>query len=197
MSDHFQMLVDVDATPDQADEIIQLVLARFRSLGLITGDATPDCVLGGEGFRPGPAIPDLYQVVGKNDYRFWRAQISGVETKAGRSFNEWALGPSCNGFACPNCQASIEAFDDTFTDSFFSGIGEWFEQTGEGLVECPQCRKALPVTSWECSPPLGFGNARFFFWNWPPFDYPAWKIDVVKVVQEVTGHEIVKTHGHI
>jgi hypothetical protein len=62
MSDNFEMLVDVDATPQQAEGVSRAVLDRFRKLGLITGKLNSDCVLGGKGYRPGPAVADSYKL---------------------------------------------------------------------------------------------------------------------------------------
>lgn len=42
MSDSFEMLVDVEATPRQAKGVARAVLGRFRELGLIRGEANPD-----------------------------------------------------------------------------------------------------------------------------------------------------------
>src|SRR5438552_2820058 len=102
MSDNFEMLVDVDATPSQADGVARAVLDRFRNLGLISGDANADCVLGGTGYRPGNAVAELYKRR-KTECRFWELVNCGVEPHAGRGFNELALGPSCEGFVCRAC----------------------------------------------------------------------------------------------
>jgi hypothetical protein len=61
LSDNFVMLVDADATIEEAEEIKQRVLDRFRASGIIAGEANEECVLGGEGYRPGPAISQLYE----------------------------------------------------------------------------------------------------------------------------------------
>src|SRR5262249_6007545 len=128
MSDSFEMLVDVDATPSQADEVARAVLDRFRDLGLITGDANPDCVLGGVGYRAGQAVAELYKRR-KREIRFWELVTCGVEPHVGRGFNEWALGPSCEGFGCPACGAGIEPFDDAFGDAIGKAVGEWIDQS--------------------------------------------------------------------
>lgn len=196
MSDSFEMLVDVDATPSEADAVARAVLDRFRKLGLITGRANSGCVLEGIGYRPGPAVADSYKL-GKRECRFWDLVTCGVEPGVGRSFNECALGPSCEGFTCPACAGNIEPFDDAFGDAIGKAIGEWIDDSGPGLVRCPKCRKKRPICEWHCKPPFGFGNLFFRFWNWPPLDSPSWKVDIARIVREVTGHTVVKTHGHI
>lgn len=196
MSDRFEMLVDVDATPSQAEGVARAVLSRFRSLGLITGGASPDCVLGGAGYRPGHAVAGLYRRQA-GEVRFWELGICGVEPGVGRRMNEWALGPSCEGFVCPACGAGIEPVDGAFVDAIGNAVGEWMDESGRDLVSCPACRQKRAVTEWQCRPPFGFGNVSFRFWNWPPLDSPSWKIDIPAVVREVSGHTVVITRGHI
>lgn len=196
MSDRFEMLIDVEATPSEAEVVAGAVLARFRELGLITGSATPDCVLGGTGYRPGPAVADSYQL-GDDEHPFWKLVTCGVEPQVGRSFNEWALGASFEGFVCSACHADIDPFDEAFGEAISQAICEWMEESGPTLVPCPECQKMNPITEWQCTPPLGFGNLSFRFWNWPPLQSSSWKIDVAEIVREATGHSITTSYGHL
>ena len=195
MSDNFEMLVDVDATPGEADAVARAVLNRFQKLGLITGTANRGCVLGSTGYRPGPAVADSYKLE-KREGRFWELVTCGVEPTVGRSFNMWALGPSSEGFTCSACGAIVKPFGDSFGDAIHKAVGEWMEESGPALVSCPECRKKRPITEWQCKPPFGFGNVSFRFWNWPQLDSPSWKIDIAGIVREVTGHRVVCTYGH-
>jgi DNA-directed RNA polymerase subunit RPC12/RpoP len=196
MSDSFQMLVDADVTVAGARDTSRAVLAEFRKRGMITGKANGDCVLGGKGYQPGPSIPGLY-ASRKNEIRFWELQTCGVEVKVGRGFNVEALGQACEGLACPCCGSHILPFDDDFDSAMSVAVREWLDRSGRALVRCPQCSKKSAVTKWQCTPPLGFGNLSFRFWNWPPFDVPAWKIEIPDLVQKLTGHTIVVTEGHV
>lgn len=200
MSDSFEMLVDADANAVEAEYISRAVLDRFRELGLITGEPRGDCVLGETGYRPGPVVAKSYKL-GKRECRFWELNTCGVEPRVSRGFNEWSLGPVCEGFTCSSCGADIEPFGemfgDTFGDSIASAIGEWMQQSGPGLVPCPRCEQMRSIAEWQCKPPLGFGNLAFRFWNWPPFDSSSWMIDIPAIVRQVTGHAIVRTYGHI
>jgi len=196
MSDNFEMLVDVDATPGEADALARAVTDRFRKLGLITGRANGDCVLGGTRYRPGPVVPDSY-ILEEREGRFWELLTCGVEREVGRSCNAWALGPSCDGFTCPTRGAHIAPVGESVVDAVCKAIGEWMEESGPALFPCPKCRKERPITEWQCKPPFGFGNMSFRFWNWPRLDSPSWKVDIAGIVREVTGHRIVYTYGHI
>ena len=55
----------------------------------------------------------------------------------------------------------------------------------------------VPVAEWQCNPPHGIGNLAFTFWNWPPLDSSGWRIDIPKLVREVTGHRIIYTYGRL
>ena len=70
MSDNFVMLADVDATPEEAGELSERVVNEFRKRGIITGNATADCVYGGVGFRPGPQISNIYKLA-EHEGEFW------------------------------------------------------------------------------------------------------------------------------
>jgi hypothetical protein len=98
MSDNFEMLIDVDTTAEEAEGALRAVLRQFRKLGLIIGKPTSDCALGGKGYRPGPAVSKSYKLE-KRECRFWELVTCGMEPHVGRGFNEWALGPACEGWS--------------------------------------------------------------------------------------------------
>jgi hypothetical protein len=196
MSDNFEMLVDVDASAEEAESVSGAVLGQFRATGLITGEANDECVLGGKGYRPGPAVADLYKLQ-KHGHPFWELVTCGVEPQVGRGFNAWALGPVFQGFFCPSCAAEVEPFGDEMGDSVGKAISEWLNASGPAVVSCPKCRKKRPITEWHSKPLLGFGNLSFTFWNWPPLDSPRWAIDIADLVRGASGHTIVRTYGHI
>ena len=188
------MLVDADVSLADANALSDSVVAEFRNRGLISGELTDTCVLGGAGFRPGPSLADLYEAA-RPEYRFWELVTSGVEPTVERSFNYWALGESCEGFTCPVCAAAIQSLDDPFRDAMTDAIGEWLNESGSAQLVCPHCSHATQVTEWHAKPPLGFGNLSFRFWNWAPFDMPGWKIDIRTLVRKTTGHTIISTYG--
>lgn len=196
MSDNFEMLVDVDASSEDAERLANHVVDRLRNLGLISGSLSGDCVLGGTGYRPGPKVPDSY-VLEPREGRFWELRTCGVEPKIGRGFNMWALGPVCEGLTCTSCRFHIQPFDDELEESVGKAINEWLEQTGSALVRCPRCCQQRSIAEWECKPSLGFGNLSFTFWNWPPLNSSSWEIDIAAIVRDCTGHTMVRTYGHI
>lgn len=193
MSDTFEMLADATVSAEDAERVSLAVLTRFREMGLIAGDAKEECVLGGSGYRPGPAVSHSYQLE-PQESEFWTLVTCGVEPHIGRGFNEWALGPVFEGMTCPACSSTTEDFGG---EELWSAISEWLSQSGSGLVQCPKCATRLPITELQCDPPLGFGNLSFRFWNWPPLDSSAWKINIPAIIGEATGHNIIHTWGRI
>lgn len=123
---------------------------------------------------------------------------NGVEIEVGRSFNYYAAGPSCYEYTCALCHEKISAFTEPFSDSIFDAALEWMKGSDTVTVVCPHCAGATFVTEWPCEPPLGFGNLSIKFWNWPLLDLPnRWKLDIIGLVREITGHSIVQTWGKI
>lgn len=196
MSNSFEMLVDEDVSLVDAPAVSNNVITVFRDIQLIVGEPTPDCVLGGTGYRPGPAVPAIY-LPEPNECRFWELTTSGVEVSIGRSFNLWALGPSCEYFICPKCHVKYLRSDSPIWDSIFEAADNWHGKNIDATIACPSCGNASRLSDWHSRPPLGFGNLSFQFWNWPPLDLPGWKLDIPKLVRQITGHSIVISWGRI
>ena len=196
MSDSYEMLVDPEVELADARKLSRAVIARLRQVGLITGNLTSDCVLGGKGYRPGPAVKSLYKRA-KREPAFWDSRTSGVQPRVGRAYNYDALAEAHEGFVCPACGAEIEPFvEDAFEDAVGAALRKW-EKNVIAKVRCLHCSKSFAITKWLCRPPLGFGNLSFRFWNWPPLDSPSWQIDICDVVKQITGHNFIKTYGHV
>src|SRR6516165_11944973 len=106
------MLVDADVTIEEAGCVSQAVLSCLRERRLISAEPDARCVLGGEGYRPGLAVANLYEL-GEREHPFWEWRVCGVEAEVGRGFNVWALGPVCKGLVCPSCSANVDPFQDT------------------------------------------------------------------------------------
>jgi hypothetical protein len=179
MSDSFQLLVDVDAILEEAPFLAESVVNRLDQLGLIVGPLDSECVLGGVGYRPGARAAKLYRP-SPREGRFWELKTCGVEPITKRSFNEWM---QCDYLECHACRPKFEPFCEELGNRVVIAIGEWMNQTAPGLLRCPRCGVGRTIDSWSASPPIGFGNLFFRFWNWPPFDLPAWKTDVPALVQ--------------
>jgi hypothetical protein len=194
MSDSFEMLVDVEVTPDKAPAVASKVLAGLRKAELITGRLNSDCTLGGKGYRPGPRVSEIYKI-GKREGKFWELVTCGVEPKIGKSFNEWALGPVFEGIICPHCHTHFAPENDICHD-FTDAACAWLDGDAAPFP-CSQCSQRFEIEQWECRPPLGCGNLSFRFWNWPPLVLPGWTVEIPAMIASVTGHQIVRTYGHL
>jgi hypothetical protein len=196
MGNRFEMLVDADVSLADADRMLALVVDRFRGEGLIEGDLDSDCALSGQGYRPGPALPDLYTME-ENESPFWELRTCGVEPEVGRGFNYWAYGPACDGFVCPVCSSHYEAGDEHLQEGFARAIGHWMKGSDSASIGCARCGRAVRLTDWIWRPPLGLSNLRIRFWNWPPLDSSQWRMDIRAVMKHATQHRIVHTYGEI
>ena len=199
MSDSFEMLVDPEVSSADAEAISLRVVDLMRREGLITGELNEECVLGGAGYQPGPRVPSIYKLDGQ-EHPFWKSRTCGVEPRVGPGFNEFAIGPACEGFSCPSCGAVIShnsSDRDKFGDRLGRSIGAWYEGSATAVLACTRCNSPGLLTSWQFKPPLGLGELAFVFWNWPPLTWDSWTLNVPQLVQDVTGHEIVRTWGRI
>jgi hypothetical protein len=140
VSDNFEMLVDTDVTAEKAEELSRSVMDRFRQLGLITGDAVRDCVYGGTGYRPGSAIPSLYNRR-EGEGRFWELRTCGVQPRVGRDFNVWALGPGQEGFTCPLCGVVFQLSGEEFEKPVGMAIIDMDESARTRLAPMPTVRE--------------------------------------------------------
>jgi hypothetical protein len=196
MGDWFNSLVDPVIDEKGAEELCDATIVRFRDLGLITGEPDAECVLGGKGYRPGPALHDFLDDLGMAPSPF-HLKTNGVEPQIGRHFNAYAIGPNFLHLTCPACAARFDDIRGVLLEQIGDGFSNWIERGEFTDVVCPRCGKATAVNGWECKPPIGFGNLAFTFWNWPHFDSPGWRIDLRKIVSDVTGHPTVYTWGKI
>lgn len=191
MGERFHMLVDPIVSEDDAGDLCDAVIAHFQQIELIVVE------LGLDGYKPGPALAHLYRA--REGSRGFPYELinNGVEPHVGRDFNPYAFGPFCQGFDCPNCHQHFPETDRDFCRAVSDALGQWFDRSNSFDLACTRCSKKTAITEWQCTPPLGFGNLSFRFWNWPRLDAPEWQIDLRKVVADVTGHPIVATYGKI
>jgi len=178
---------------ENALELAGALIARFREMGLITGELDAEC----EGYRPSSNFDDFFDRVSGGNFSPLGHRTNGVEPTVTRYFNPYSIGPSFVHLTCPNCQTRFEDIDRAILDQIGHGFSSWMERGEVTDVVCPRCSKAAAINGWECRPPIGMGNLALIFWNWPRLDSPGWRIDLRKVVSEVTGHPTVYTWGKI
>jgi hypothetical protein len=68
---------------------------------------------------------------------------------------------------------------------------------GEPIQEvmCPQCQEFTIASAWKARSHFGFCYLALLFWNWPPLDDKAWKINIPALIESAIGHPVVITYG--
>lgn len=161
MGDYFINLIAPELDADGAEK------AKAATDDYLIGNALvlpekKDCVLGGDGFPPGPRFQELFS---------WPVQslgllTNGVQVAATKDIKFVDAGQGDYHFYCPSCRVESFAYgDERYTpwqeamDSFFDG--------GSGLLACPHCDRATRVDQWLYVPHSGFSRFRVTFWNSP------------------------------
>ncbi|KUM72401.1 hypothetical protein [Streptomyces curacoi] len=169
MGDHFQTIVDLAASPQQAPHLAERVVEWLVAEGIVLAERT-DCVLGQPlGHPPGP---HWQRAVGPDDADWdpW----DGLAVYTGRTVFHGGQGEP-EAVSCPRCGVTTrlitdewELIDDAWAP-FSEAIDAW-HKTGAARVDCPACAEAVPLTDWTWADDhFAFGHLGFEFWNWPPF----------------------------
>ncbi len=187
MGDWFQTIADVQATPDEADQLATTTLAWLIDAGIVLTEPT-DCVLSGLGH---PLGPHYTAAVTEDSPHLLTLHTNGVEVITGRTVF-YSMG--ADHAACPVCGHITELTDQGIQPNdawheLSDTIGDWFEG-GSGLHACPNCRNLVELNNWTWSPPWGFGHLGITFWNWPPLS-PRFLADVTQRL----GHRTVHPSG--
>jgi hypothetical protein len=169
MGDHFQTIVDLDATAADAPRLAQRVLDRLVTEGIVLAERT-DCVLGQPlGHPPGPRwdkAVDPLDADGK-PYDGLAVHTGRTVFHGGQGEAEWARCPRCTATArlCTEEWERIEAAWRPFDQA----MDLWYA-TGAADVDCPACAARIPLPDWTWgSDYWAFGYLGLEFWNWPEF----------------------------
>jgi hypothetical protein len=165
MGDWFQTIADVDASPDDAEDLAAATLAWLTENGIVIAAAT-DCVLSGLGHAPGPHYTTA---VTEPDPALLTLRTNGVQFDTGRTVF-YSMGT--DQITCPRCRHTIALADpqDDPNDAWqelAQTLGIWYDG---GERPCPNCARPVGLNDWIWSPPWGFGHLGITFWNWPPLN---------------------------
>lgn len=159
MGEWFQTIVDREASLVEAQELASTVLEFLINQGIIEAEMKV-CGLDrdGMGYPPGH---NCLQVVDETEPTSFRPKVNGLQVIVERSVFDSGQG----GFelTCPQCQTK-----NTNVKKWQDAVQEWYDNKGDGLLECSHCNVATPVTDWNYESTIAFGNLGFQFWNWPP-----------------------------
>lgn len=167
MGNHFQTLVDLDATQADASSVAARGLEWLVGEGIVRAERT-GCVLGAPlGHPPGPLWA---KAVGHEDWE----PSDGLNIETGRTVFQGGQGDAM--FAvCPHCAERVDLYTDEWDliESAWAPFGKamdvWHD-TGRADVTCPRCRRAGDLTTWTWDHDYyAFGYLGFEFWDWPEF----------------------------
>ena len=194
MGDHYQAVVDVEASIEESEPLAKRVVDRLLREGIILPTLDPDAVLGGSGgYRPGQRITAIRHHPPTE--WFLTLLTNGLELKTGRWVNVWAF-PILSYFMCPCCGEKFEV-DDAVGGEFARAFREFIDGVARPVVACPKCSRESAAQEWPTEPHLGFAHLAFVFWNWPYFHDGFWAVDIPQLIAEELNHKIVLTFGKI
>ncbi len=158
MGDHFQAIVDRDATEHEAPELADRVLQWLFDEGIVSREMSHHCVIADEpGYLPGPRYEAV--VTEPDPILMAPCGVNGLEVVTGRTV--FHPGQADLLLVCSSCSGRFNA-----PDGWGDAVGDWFD--GElGLLACPACRAVQPITEWKHDPDWAFAFLGFTFWNWP------------------------------
>jgi hypothetical protein len=167
MGNHFQTVVDLDATPVDAPALAARGLAWLVEEGIVLAERT-DCVLGAPlGHPPGPLWA---KAVGREGWE----PSDGLRIETGRTVFHGGQGDAMYA-ACPHCAAHVAFYTDEWDpidgawEPFAKAIETWHE-TGQAAITCRRCRRTGDLTTWTWDADYhAFGYLGFEFWDWPEF----------------------------
>jgi hypothetical protein len=194
VSDHTITIVDLDASPEEADVLAQAILDWLVESDIVERELT-DCALGegGKGHRPGRDFmfatgePEDPTVGNMNYAEFHPMATNGLQIIKGRRMTVSVEG-SYECAICPECQTERPVFDEAWNQA---GT-EWIE-TGTGMLACESCGRSANVSEWDHLDPIAFGALTLEFWNWPP----PFSEEFLEAIRRRLGHRITVIHTSI
>ncbi|MER6141710.1 hypothetical protein ABT174_16790 [Streptomyces sparsogenes] len=174
MGDHFQRIVDVEATEEEAGPLAERIVDWLVAEGVITRETSGEGVYSqsaDEGYVPGPRWD---RAVAGSAEAGWPPGPVAVMT--GRDYYVGGQGEDEADCAiCPRCDAKTVVIDypeefeanEEVWRPFREAIAAW-KGTGAGAVACSACGALVPVTEWRFGSGFDLGALAFDFWGWPP-----------------------------
>lgn len=199
MGDAFEVVVDVEASLDEAPGLASTVLAWLTAEGIIDAVPTDGDVWGAGCYRPGrghlfaAAHPDHPYAVG-----LLESGLGRLKVVIGRKVFvpiQGEPGPA----VCPLCGHAVTVIDPETGmatrewELFSDALGDWYEG-GSGTVACPNCGSPVGINEWRWQGdwPIAVGHLGFEFWNWPILN-----AGLVSEIGLRLGHRVVVTRGKV
>ncbi|MFD4860976.1 hypothetical protein [Streptomyces atratus] len=194
MGDHFQTIVDLDATEQDAARLGAGLLDWLIADGIVSAERT-DCVLDNDGYGNAPGRNYAKAVDDPEPVELWS---NGLHVATGRTVFDSGQGEA-GAATCPLCATEIRLVDDTWcpVDSAwapFAGRLDAWANGGEGVVECPSCRRPSGIDRWSWEDDYyACGQLGLTFWNWAELTYGFEQ----EVRRRLGGHRTVTLRGKL
>jgi hypothetical protein len=200
MGDNFEVVVDVEATLDEAPRLGRTMIAWLTVEGIIDASPTDDRDVWGAGhYLPG-RNRQLTAALADDPYTraFAQSRLGRLEVTTGRAVFypiQGEPGPA----VCPLCGYSVALMDPEtgeMTDDwqlFGNALADWHDG-GPGTVTCPNNGSAIAINEWQWQGnwPIAVGHLGLTFWNWPLL-HP----NFVGRIGDRLGHRVVTTRGKL
>ncbi|MFD7403418.1 hypothetical protein ACFV7R_12235 [Streptomyces sp. NPDC059866] len=191
MGNHFQTVVDLDATSVDAPALAARGLDWLVMEGIVRAERT-DCVLGAPlGHPPGPLWA---KAVSEEDWE----PSDGLNIEIGRTVFHGGQGDAMYA-VCPHCATHTDLYTDEWDviegawEPFGKAIETWHD-TGKATVTCQRCGRAGDLTAWTWADDYyAFGYLGFEFWDWPEFS-PRF---LSRFAETLGGHRTVLVGGKL
>ncbi|MEU6982602.1 hypothetical protein ABZ946_04155 [Streptomyces sp. NPDC046324] len=191
MGDHFQTVVDLDATASEAPVLARRALDWLVAEEIVRAEQT-DCVLGAPlGHPPGPRWASAVAI------EDWEPG-GGLRIEAGRTVFHGGQGEA-EYATCPHCATRTAFYDEEWDEA----VGAWepfgramstWHTTGSATVDCAHCGRAGALTAWTWADDYyAFGYLGFEFWDWTEFS-PRF-LDAFAAA--LGGHRVVRVWGKL
>jgi hypothetical protein len=193
VGDWFQIIADIEATADEAEELGTAILSWLIDTGVVLAEAGAGGGPADQGHPPGPRYASA--VIEPRDVpELLTLRPNGVLIDA-KIHRTVFFSMGADHVTCPRCAHVVVLRDDgpgPPTDAWNElarTIDVWY---GGGASEhpCPNCRHLVGLNDWEWSPPWGFGHLGIMFWNWPRLSP-----DFLAEVSQRLGHRTVHPYG--
>lgn len=177
MSDSAQIIVDIDVTPGDAEDLARKVINHLIARKIIAPELS-ECAADGEGHTPGPSASEVVTMTDKERKNAFSYDPNGVSAIVGRIVHHTIE----NGveLTCPACAATIEP-----GDRYQDAVDSWDQGEDAVPYACEKCRHVAPVQEWDGPYVLGLGHLGVQFDNWPPL-----KPEFIKEIAALLGHRV-------
>ncbi|WP_137992496.1 hypothetical protein [Streptomyces vilmorinianum] len=192
MGSHFQTVVDLDATAEDAPALAARALDWLVAQGIVRDERT-DCVLGAPlGHPPGPRWASAVAVEDWEPGGGLRIEVGRTVFHGGQGDAQYAVCPHC-ATRTRFCTEDWEYIEDGAREPFDRAISAWHD-TGAAAVTRTHCGRDGDLTAWAWADDFyAFGHLGFEFWDWDEFD-PRF-LDAFGTA--LGGHRVVRVWGKL